>query len=105
VHKDTYGNAVTGDVSINDTQSVENCILVCEPPYRIRTGTLNNMIVSVSRHGNVLILPVVDDQNIKRHLQNTNCATSPDHSASIWNVADTKKVDVQISENEVRINC
>jgi mannose-1-phosphate guanylyltransferase len=102
---DNDGNATTGDVRFDSPGNAENCILVCETPYRIKVGTVDNTIVSVCREGNVLVIPVDEDQNIKKHLGRDGYSNGVKHNTLTCNTFPAGTIDVQIVDNEVRINC
>ena len=102
---DHSGNATTGDVCFDSAGNAENCIFVCETPYRLTVGEIDNTIVSVCRHGNVLVIPVNEDQNIKAHLRRDGYSNGVKHNTLTCNAFPAGTVDVRIVDNEVRINC
>ena len=128
--EDRNGNSVAGNVVVSGVDAARNCILICEEPYRIKVADLQSMIVSVCGNGNLLILPVSEDQNVKSLFDHgAGCSlkveVQPNSAGgrfkSVLNrvsdgsfsvdenievrAAHLEHVNVVISKNEVRVNC
>lgn len=90
---DLHGNAFFGSVMVDPSNAPQNSILICQPPYHMMvSGNLDKTIISISSTGNILIIPVSQEQEIKKILNDDNVDAMQSGIHRISNPITGKKI-------------